>query len=193
MATSRPAGFDYQTYLASREWAILKRQVKARSGGLCERCHFGKHQDTHHLTYERIGHERLEDLQGVCRDCHEYLSGVSDRDPAAEFRLYPAVQFVRYEHRAEREWYAYIQIVGRVDAFELRVGDDADGLFAVFCAMAVPEKVWHPIRLSGELLDAFLCPGHDDDEDRPPFIRQLATCFFPCEGEGCDECKVPVS
>lgn len=36
----------------------------------------------HHLTYEHIGNEPLEDLQGLCRACHDFLSAESDIDPA---------------------------------------------------------------------------------------------------------------
>ncbi len=74
---------DYQKYLASREWAVLKEQVRRRSENICERCKVGAHDVTHHLTYERIGHERLEDLLGLCEGCHKFLSGKSDHDPAA--------------------------------------------------------------------------------------------------------------
>ena len=73
---------EYHEYLASREWAILKNKVRNRSGGICERCGTGEHDHTHHLTYERAGHELLTDLIGVCMDCHKYLSGKSDHDPA---------------------------------------------------------------------------------------------------------------
>jgi hypothetical protein len=69
------------TTLASREWALLKEQVRKRSGGVCERCRVGVYASTHHLTYERIGHERIEDLLAVCEPCHEFLSGKSEYDP----------------------------------------------------------------------------------------------------------------
>jgi len=35
----------------------------------------------HHLTYEHIGDEFLEELQGICRPCHDFLSAVTDDDP----------------------------------------------------------------------------------------------------------------
>ena len=73
--------FDYKRYLASREWAILRESVRARAGGRCERCWIGQHEDTHHLTYERIGQESLDDLLAVCAPCHDYLSGHAQHDP----------------------------------------------------------------------------------------------------------------
>jgi hypothetical protein len=72
---------EYQADLASREWASLKRKVRERSGGRCERCLVGNYDATHHLTYERVGDERLEDLQAICDACHKFLSGESDSDP----------------------------------------------------------------------------------------------------------------
>src|SRR5207244_330918 len=79
--------FDYQRYLASREWAERKEAVRKRSSGYCERCHVREHQQTHHLTYANLGHEPLEDLLGICRPCHEYLSAKRDDDPAEDITL----------------------------------------------------------------------------------------------------------
>ena len=73
--------FDYGSYLASREWALLKEQVLERSGGICERCYNAPYQETHHKTYARIGHENVSDLLAVCSPCHRYLSAKSNVDP----------------------------------------------------------------------------------------------------------------
>jgi hypothetical protein len=75
---------EYQKYLASREWSLKKRAVKERAGGKCERCKFGEYQQTHHLTYEHIGAEPLEDLQGICSYCHKFISAESNIDPIEE-------------------------------------------------------------------------------------------------------------
>jgi len=78
---------EYHTYLASREWAVKREAIKARSDGRCERC--GQRDDiaVHHLTYERLGQEDLDDLQGVCQKCHEYLSGKREDDPARDMPI----------------------------------------------------------------------------------------------------------
>ena len=72
---------EYHRYLASREWALLKEQLRKRSKGRCERCWEGKYESTHHVTYERVGNEALDDLLAVCSACHKFLSGKSDKDP----------------------------------------------------------------------------------------------------------------
>lgn len=75
------AEFDYQRYLASREWKIKRQQVRQRSGGICERCHLNPATQCHHDTYERLGHERLEDLRDLCTACHRFVENLSTYDP----------------------------------------------------------------------------------------------------------------
>ncbi len=72
----------YNQYLCSREWAEKRRAVIERAKGVCERCHLGKVEEIHHLTYLRKYAEHLDDLQGLCSFCHEFIHGLSDFDPA---------------------------------------------------------------------------------------------------------------
>lgn len=81
MRMNHPTDFNYGQYLASREWALRKQAVARRSGGTCERCLRNPANQVHHLTYEHLGNEPLEDLQHVCRPCHEYESGLTNIDP----------------------------------------------------------------------------------------------------------------
>lgn len=75
----------YAAYLCSREWSVLKESVKERSRGVCERCTLNKMDHVHHLTYSRKYAEVLGDLQACCRECHDFIHGKSDYDPA-EYR-----------------------------------------------------------------------------------------------------------
>ncbi len=72
---------DYHEYLASRDWALKREAVKERAGNICERCFLNSIKNVHHLSYANVGDEPLEDLQGLCRPCHEYLSAKRDDDP----------------------------------------------------------------------------------------------------------------
>jgi 5-methylcytosine-specific restriction endonuclease McrA len=62
---------DYQTYQNSNEWKARVTKVMRRTNGICERCRQQKAIHVHHLTYERVGEEELEDLQALCFDCHD--------------------------------------------------------------------------------------------------------------------------
>jgi hypothetical protein len=70
---------EYEAYLASPEWALKREAVRERSQNTCERCHIRPHEETHHITYVRVGHEDLTDLLGVCCECHDWLHGRDNR------------------------------------------------------------------------------------------------------------------
>lgn len=58
-------------YLRSRHWRTLRREKIADVGYKCQRCKTRERLDVHHLTYSRLGHERLSDLKVLCRACHQ--------------------------------------------------------------------------------------------------------------------------
>lgn len=75
-----------QKYLDSHEWAVIKRVVWDRSNGVCERCFKYPLSDVHHLTYDRLYAEHLDDLQGLCRRCHKFVHGRTEDDPLKDVK-----------------------------------------------------------------------------------------------------------
>lgn len=71
----------YQRYLAGREWSVRKEAVRRRSGGICERCQYHQMNHVHHLTYARKYNEPLDDLQAICKGCHDFIHAKSNTDP----------------------------------------------------------------------------------------------------------------
>ena len=76
---------NYKEYIQSREWRDRANIVKAHTEWRCAIC--GRHEskvtlDAHHNTYERLGHERLNDLVCLCRDCHELYESHKRRNAA---------------------------------------------------------------------------------------------------------------
>lgn len=63
----------YEVYIRSESWRQKRLQVLRRARGICERCNEWPVVNVHHITYERLGDERLEDLLGVCICCHDLL------------------------------------------------------------------------------------------------------------------------
>jgi len=57
-------------YLRSDHWQEVRRKKLKQAGYKCEACGQKVKLDIHHLTYERLGKERLSDLQALCRSCH---------------------------------------------------------------------------------------------------------------------------
>lgn len=64
----------YQAALRSPRWQELRERVAERAGGMCERKGWGctgKGTELGHLTYERLGYERDEDVEWCCRTCNQ--------------------------------------------------------------------------------------------------------------------------
>lgn len=63
---------DYADYLRSSHWKRLK--LEYRASNLPQECVCGEADvHLHHLTYERIGAERLSDLTPLCGPCHSMV------------------------------------------------------------------------------------------------------------------------
>ena len=72
----------YQTiYLRSYHWKFLRwrkrkwMSIITRGNVRCEKCGSKIRLQFHHVTYERLGYERLSDLQIICQRCHRKGSG----------------------------------------------------------------------------------------------------------------------
>lgn len=61
----------YSEYLEQPEWQKTRLRAIERDGSICRACGSSERLNVHHVTYERTGEERPEDLTTLCRDCHE--------------------------------------------------------------------------------------------------------------------------
>lgn len=104
---------DYKKYLSSNHWRNFKAAYrKAGMPGSCLVC-FQPHAQLHHMTYERLGAEKLTDVIPLCQkhhsELHEYarvkglpveatriilkdICGWSTSETDFRFRLYPEAQ-----------------------------------------------------------------------------------------------------
>ena len=62
---------DHQEYINSPKWKAKRQMVLERDNFRCRKCGTGKNLDVHHITYEHLGNEPLDDLVTLCRCCHE--------------------------------------------------------------------------------------------------------------------------
>ena len=62
----------YSRYLRSPEWKELRSRILALAKWRCHEC--GAYAtEVHHLTYVNVGNESEEDLQALCRRCHQHV------------------------------------------------------------------------------------------------------------------------
>jgi 5-methylcytosine-specific restriction endonuclease McrA len=66
---------DYQSYLRSEHWMLIREAAKYRAGYQCMLCPETRALEVHHRTYARIGHERPSDLVVLCYWCHRKHHG----------------------------------------------------------------------------------------------------------------------
>lgn len=60
----------YKEYLQSDAWKAKRKAVLIRDQLRCQLCGHEKNLHVHHVTYDRIYNEDLEDLITLCSDCH---------------------------------------------------------------------------------------------------------------------------
>jgi 5-methylcytosine-specific restriction endonuclease McrA len=61
---------EYKQYLSSDQWLEIRHQILERASWQCEQCLSPVALEVHHLTYDRVGNEDLDDLQCLCHECH---------------------------------------------------------------------------------------------------------------------------
>ena len=133
---------DYHEYMASREWALKKKAVRERAENICERCASCEIQNIHHVTYRNLGHEDpWEDLQGLCRPCHEYLSAEKGIDPAEV-----VIRRLINDHGLKPFFYTMGPEAGQLAWFD--AGETEFRLLAIHL-QTTPRKTdkWHPVCL----------------------------------------------
>lgn len=65
---------DYYDYIKHPRWQTVRKARFDFDGGRCVICHkelTGKVFETHHLHYQRLGHERMRDVITLCPQCHK--------------------------------------------------------------------------------------------------------------------------
>ena len=71
---------SYKTYIRSEAWRKKRQEVFALKGEWCDDCGTSSNLHVHHLTYDNLFNEKMEDLQVLCKSCHEKEHGRSFSD-----------------------------------------------------------------------------------------------------------------
>jgi hypothetical protein len=62
----------YEEVLTSDRWRVVRTEAIRRAGYRCSVCGRGGRLDVHHARgYGNLGYERPEELQALCRTCHD--------------------------------------------------------------------------------------------------------------------------
>jgi hypothetical protein len=74
----RLAHQDYKEYLQTKHWNATRGMALKTKHYECERCRAkGIKLCVHHLRYDNVGMEPLEDLMVLCEKCHHVAHGIT--------------------------------------------------------------------------------------------------------------------
>jgi hypothetical protein len=98
----------HRQYLQSPLWKKIRNKAIEHYGSICGKCGC-EGNDVHHLSYDRAGgNEILEDLQVLCRECHEaiHVAERSTRKQKTKRRgctIESLYSMLTYEHKMQIE------------------------------------------------------------------------------------------
>jgi 5-methylcytosine-specific restriction endonuclease McrA len=83
---SDPRYRRYKQYLNSAKWGEIRKLALKVANHRCAECGTGNRLHVHHLTYARLGNERITDLQVLCKDCHWTAHHPGEQRPSRKKR-----------------------------------------------------------------------------------------------------------
>lgn len=100
----------YKEYLNSEEWEAKRQDVFRYKGRRCLICGKAKKVQVHHLTYERFGHEDIDDLAPVCERCHKLIHVAGGKQKGYDAVLFAhrqaeTTKLEKLERKAKRREY----------------------------------------------------------------------------------------
>lgn len=163
----------HEEYLKSEWWAKMREERLKFDGYKCAWCGCKETKDNplnvHHLSYDYLGCENVEDLTTLCRDCHE--------------RLHVALEELRpIKYQIERDWEREAQIALR------EVSDKYKGANAYLLSLLVyyiirGKSVRNLSKLISTVKDAFQdCAGESEIKARSEnsiftMTQQIVSCL----------------
>ena len=66
---------SYREYMNSPAWKEKRRQKFREADWKCERCGSAVNLSVHHVSYNHLKDEPMDDLVVLCRDCHAAIHG----------------------------------------------------------------------------------------------------------------------
>lgn len=71
---------DKLAYMQSSEWLALKHVRLTIDNNQCVHCHSTTNLHLHHITYARLGVEKISDVCILCSTCHNNLHKITGYD-----------------------------------------------------------------------------------------------------------------
>jgi len=105
----------YRNHISSERWREIRLEKLKSVDYRCERCGDMAVQ-VHHKTYKSLGDESLDELEALCKDCHDEKHLNSPYDKSSYYRHKQPVRNYHYDdsHGAPVRKPNYKQIITKV-------------------------------------------------------------------------------
>jgi 5-methylcytosine-specific restriction endonuclease McrA len=77
----------YREYLTSDLWKSKREKILFRDKNICQECKIKPAEEIHHITYENLYNELLEDLIALCKECHNEVHRKLNVEKMKELKL----------------------------------------------------------------------------------------------------------
>lgn len=169
----------YEKYLSTPAWRSRRNARLKLAGYQCERCGAKRHVEVHHRTYDRLGAEWNEDLEVLCRNCHEahHIDAMHDA-PSGRVFLKLASEIIRQNTAAT---FADLSALLKEACIELKIpydiaaADRALSLLSGSARVTPPEPPHKPMYA---VIDAIPSIGHQQAREvlkRLGFLSAMKT------------------
>ncbi len=64
---------EKEKYMKGEQWKALRILTRLRDGSKCRVCGSMRNLNCHHIHYDNLGNEELDDLVTLCENCHTKL------------------------------------------------------------------------------------------------------------------------
>lgn len=72
--------WDYQKYINSKWWREKRMERLKLDGFKCQLCGSGMNLNVHHINYENLGKENIDDIVTLCRSCHAKVHRTTEEE-----------------------------------------------------------------------------------------------------------------
>ena len=104
---------EYLAYIESSIWKELRDTVVERDNGRCTKCGHKGQLQAHHVTYERLFNEEINDLVTLCKHCHEEAHGIRKPGQRVYIEIAKGVLVLKGEKPTKRQKNQAAQINSR--------------------------------------------------------------------------------
>jgi len=93
---------EYNAYMNSNEWRKKRQERLTLDGYQCQMCGSKDHLEVHHVSYERLGKETMDDLITLCFTCHNKIHSAQSLAWCIKRHRYPNAGIAKWAKAKER-------------------------------------------------------------------------------------------